>query len=325
MATRAQKVRLSVFLIVSGSALLILFLFLAGSRMMKRMDWYYIEYKDISVTGLEEGASVKYQGVPVGRVTALSIKDASTVRVEIEINRGTPLKSDCEAIMTLVGITGLKYVEIIGGTERSGILEVGGTIRAGESMFETISGRAEIILGKLEQALNNVNILLSPETTQSVKNALNSIDSLVTEVNEMVADNREHLTSTITNMDTLTIRLAAAADELHQTASSLSDILESDDIKASVGNIRHISDRMKSQLDSLKLAETVDDIRQFVNNGNDMVVHTDLIVLRSRDDILRSISSLEEALDNLREATDVIRDDPSILLRGRQTSSDRVE
>ncbi len=325
MATRAQKVRLSVFLIVSGTALLVLFLFLVGSRMMKRMDWYYIEYRNISVTGLEAGASVKYQGVPVGRVTGLSIKDASTVRVEIEIDHGTPIKSDSEAILTLVGITGLKFVEIIGGSQESDILEVGGTIQAGESMFETISGRAEVILGKLEQVLNNLNILLSQETTQAIQDALVSIDELTSEVKGIVSANKSTVTSTMCNLDTLVVRLSATALELNTSTAALADIMESDDLRNSIANISHISDRMKTQVDSLKLAETVDDFRTFVNNGNNMVVHTDLMVLRSRDDILRSISNLEEALDNLREATDVIRDDPSILLRGRQTSSDRVE
>ncbi len=203
MATKAQKVRLSVFLIISGTILLTFFVVLAGSRLLKRMDWYVIEYKDISVTGLEPGAAVKYQGVPVGRVTALSLKDAATVLVEIEVERGTPIKENSEAILTMVGITGLKFVEIIGGTEDSDILEVGGTIVAGESVFETISGRAEVILAKLEQVLNNLNIMLSPKSTESLQNVLASINDMSEQVNLLLTDNREHITNSITHLDTL--------------------------------------------------------------------------------------------------------------------------
>lgn len=325
MATRAQKVRLSIFLIVSSSVLLIFFVILVGNRLMKRMDWYSIEYRDISVTGLEPGAAVKYHGVQVGRVSSLSLKDAATVVVEIEVKRGTPIKKDSEALLTMVGITGLKFVEIIGGSNESETLEVGGTIRAGESMFDTISGRAEVILNKLEQVLNNVNHMLSPETTTAIQNVLVSVDSLTTGISDFIAYNREHLDSTVSNVDTLITRLSMASDHVYRTAEAIDRLVKSDDVSASVSNIRAVTERVRTELDSMRLTETMSDIRTLARNSNDMVVHTDLIVLRTRDDILRSMSNLEEALDNLRETTDIIRDDPSVLLRGRQTSADRVE
>jgi phospholipid/cholesterol/gamma-HCH transport system substrate-binding protein len=325
MATKAQKVRLSIFMIASGTVLLVFFLVLVGNRILKRMDWYYVEYQDISVTGLEPGAAVKYHGVQVGRVSNLSLKDAATVLIEIEVERGTPIKKDSEALLSLVGITGLKFVEIIGGSVDAEDLEVGGTIKAGSSMFETISGRAEIILGKLEQVLNNLNIMLSPETTTSIQNALNSIDSLTREVNGFIVDNRDQMDRTVSNIDTLVTRLSDAAEHVNTTVERIDDLVRSNDVTRSVSNVRTITEHIKTQLDSLRLVETIDDFRTFVNNSNEMVVHTDLIVLRTRDNILRSMSNLEEALDNLREATDVIRDDPSVLLRGRQTSTDRIE
>ncbi len=312
-------------MIASSTVLLVFFLVLVGNRILKRMDWYYVEYQDISVTGLEPGAAVKYHGVQVGRVSNLSLKDAATVLIEIEVERGTPIKKDSEALLSLVGITGLKFVEVIGGSVDAEDLEVGGTIKAGSSMFETISGRAEIILGKLEQVLNNLNVMLSPETTTSIQNALNSIDSLTREVNGFIVDNRDQMDRTVSNIDTLVIRLSDAAEHVNTTVERIDDLVRSNDVTRSVSNVRTITERIKTQLDSLRLVETVDDFRTFVNNSNEMVVHTDLIVLRTRDNILRSMSNLEEALDNLREATDVIRDDPSVLLRGRQTSSDRIE
>jgi len=325
MATRAQKVRLSIFLIVSSTILLAFFLILVGNRLLQRMDWYYVEYRDISVTGLEPGAAVKYHGVQVGRVASLSLKDAATVLVEIEVERGTPIKKDCEALLSMVGITGLKFIEIIGGSPDAEDLEVGGTIHAGESIFETISGRAEVILGKLEQVLNNLNVLLSKETTVSLQNALRSVDLLTSEINTMLNENRDHMSNSMANLDSLVARLVLVAKKVDDTASTIEGMVRSDDVSTAVANISTITGRLRAQLDSLKLADTFDDFRAFVNNANDMVVHTDLIVLRTRDDILRSISNLEEALDNLREATDVIREDPSVLLRGRQTSADRIE
>lgn len=80
MATKAQKVRLSIFLIISSVTLLVFFLVLVGSRIFKRMDPYSIVYEGISVTGLEPGAAVKYHGVQVGRVTDLSVREVGVFR-----------------------------------------------------------------------------------------------------------------------------------------------------------------------------------------------------------------------------------------------------
>lgn len=325
MATKAQKVRLSIFLIVSSTMLLVFFIILVGNRLLKRMDWYYIEYKDISVTGLEPGAAVKYHGVQVGRVNTLSVKDAATVLVEIEVKRGTPIRKDTEAIMQLVGITGLKFVELTGGSMESEQLPVGGTIVAGESIFETISGRAEIMIIKLEQVLNNLNVMLSPQTTESIQKALTSINELTGQVNAILSDNRDNFSSAVVRLDTLMERLTVIAENVNDSAVAVNNIVESKEINIALTNVASITTRIKSQIDSLKMAETMTDFRKFVNNSNEMVVHTDLIVQRSRDDILRSMSNLEEALDNLREATDAIRENPSILLRGRQTTGDRIE
>ena len=139
MATKAQKVRLSIFLIISSSVLLLFFIVLAGNRLLKHMDIYYIIYEDISVTGLEPGAAVKFRGVQVGRVSGLAVQDAASVRIEIEVERDTPIKKDTVAILTLVGITGLKFIELTGGSVGSEPLPVGSNITAGQSLFENIS------------------------------------------------------------------------------------------------------------------------------------------------------------------------------------------
>ncbi len=165
MATKAQKIRLSVFLIISSTILLLFFIILVGNRMLKRMDTYNIIYEDISVTGLELGAAVKFHGVQVGRVAGLAVKGVASIIVEIEVERGTPIKKNTEAILSIVGITGLKFVELLGVTEESDQLPIGGTIIAGQSSFEIISGSAEIIMAKLEQVLNNLNEMTGPETT----------------------------------------------------------------------------------------------------------------------------------------------------------------
>ncbi|MFC1693375.1 MlaD family protein [Candidatus Latescibacterota bacterium] len=318
MATKAQKIRLSIFLIISCTILLLFFVVLVGNRLLKRMDTYYIEYRDISVTGLEPGSAVKYHGVQVGRVVNLSVKDAATILVEIEVNRGTPIMEDTEAILTLIGITGLKFVELIGGSPDADRLPVRGTIVAGQSVFEAISGQAEVMLAKLEQLLNNLNKMINPETTESLHRTLKSLENISLQTDTLLTGRRDHLALALEN-------LSSAAEKVNSTMERINEIAESDEIGDSVSNISTITKTLRTQIDSLRFTEVFEDFRTFIKNSNEMVIHSDLIVIQARDDILRSLTNLEEALENLREATDVIRENPSVLLRGRQTSGDRIE
>jgi phospholipid/cholesterol/gamma-HCH transport system substrate-binding protein len=322
MATKAQKVRLSIFLITSMSVFLAFFIFLVGSKLLQRMDRYYVVYRDISITGLEMGAAVKLNGVQVGRVTALSVRDAASVAVEIEVKHKTPIKKNTQAVMTLVGVTGLKYVELSSGTSQAEDLPPGGTIIAGQSVFDTISGKAEVIMVKLEQILNNVNRMTGPETASSLNNALSSFASLSTQLDTLLKKNDRPITSTIASLDTVMTNLAVSTARIDSAMAAINYLINSKDVKNSVSNVNKITTTLKTELDSMKLAETTRSLRELLNSADKMVFSYDQLIVKARDDILKSLSNLEETLDNLREATDVIRENPSVLLRGRKTTGD---
>ncbi len=325
MATRAQKVRLSIFLIISSSILLMFFLALVGGRFFRRMDTYYIDYQNVSVTGLEPGAAVKYHGVQIGRVVTLTVKDPETVRVEIEVREGTPIKTDTEAVLTLVGITGLKFVELLGGSSESPMLEKDGVIVAGTSLFDALSGKAEIMLIKVEQVLNNIVAMTGPETTARVNRTLDNIDSITASADSILTGNRDHIGNTIAQADTLLQYMASTTATLREAAKRFNTIVQSGKIDQIVDNTAAVSEMVRGELDTLEVAETLANLNALIVNANEMVAHYDLMGLRARDDVLNSLTNLEETLNNLREATDIIRENPSVLLRGRQSTTDRIE
>ncbi len=325
MATKAQKVRLSIFLIAASAVLFVFFVVLVGGRIIKRMDSYHIIYEGISVTGLEPGAAVKYHGVQVGRVVNLSVRDAASIQVDIQVNRGTPIKKDTEAVVAAVGITGLKYVELYGGTSRSENLDIGGAIKAGQSFLDTVTGRAEIILAKLEQVLNNLNVMLGPETTQNIQSSLKAIAGVSTSLDGILTENRDGIASSVAHLDSTLAILQETSRETSSMMAAANDLVRSKEVKGTIANINRISGNVKTVTDSLRVADLQREMETFLQNANQMVIHYDMMGLQARDDILKSLRNLEEALDNLRIATDVIRENPSVLLRGRQTTGDRRE
>ena len=118
MATRAQQIRLGIFFLVSLAVLALFFIAVAGSHLLRQRDTYYIE-SNSPVSGLNTGADVKYLGFSIGRVEDIAIApdDLATVVVEISVERRlaeNAIRTDTQARMASLGITGLKYIELFG-------------------------------------------------------------------------------------------------------------------------------------------------------------------------------------------------------------------
>jgi phospholipid/cholesterol/gamma-HCH transport system substrate-binding protein len=94
------------------------FAFVWLSKTGHRDDVLYRVAFNESVSGLKPGEPVKYHGVDVGVVKAMSLdpQDARRVLVDITLNKGTPVKTDTRAMLKLKGITGLVYIELSGGS-----------------------------------------------------------------------------------------------------------------------------------------------------------------------------------------------------------------
>ncbi len=78
---------------------------------------YRIHFTD-SVSGLALGDPVKYRGVDVGAVKAMTIDpaDPRLVQVDVKLRKNAPIKSDTRASLTLKGITGVVFIELTGGS-----------------------------------------------------------------------------------------------------------------------------------------------------------------------------------------------------------------
>jgi len=155
MITAAQKVRLGVFVTLTTLIFVGTLAVLTGLRLSEQRDTYFIRYR-MSLSGLEPSAQVKLNGVRVGRVDGIRIDrdDPNVVIVDVSLDRGTPVKKDAKAVVTLAGITGLKYIELTGGSREAAFIEPGGEIPAGESVLDRLTGRAEDIAECVRWALS---------------------------------------------------------------------------------------------------------------------------------------------------------------------------
>ncbi len=75
---------------------------------------YYTVYFTASVGGLEEGSDVRYRGIPVGKVEELRFSDEHTelIKVDIAIDKETPVRKNTKVFMAMQGVTGRIHLEL---------------------------------------------------------------------------------------------------------------------------------------------------------------------------------------------------------------------
>jgi len=307
MVGRAQKIRLGIFVTLLSVLLIAALIFIAGDKLMESWDYYYITYSDVSVNGLQVGGQVRYHGIEIGKVEEIKIvpDDVTKVRVKISVSEGTPVKTDTEAHLVLVGITGLKIVELTGGSNETLLLKPGSEILPGVSILDNISGKAEVMAEKLELIMNNILEITNSDNQDRISSILTSVDTI------LIA-NQEPINNIVVNLDSTTAELTELLHTSNEILARLNSIVQSGKIDTMLTNFTDVS----SELADLEIVELIDQMNLTVHQINSTVQKIDLTIVRGQQDLLDTISSIREVADYLEDFSRRISEDPTILLRG---------
>ncbi len=328
MITRSQKARLGVFLAVSGFVLLGGLGVLVGVRVGETFDRYTVRYK-ISVSGLEIGAPVKYNGVRVGKVATIRVNpdDVSQILVALDVDRSTPIKADVRATVTSVGITGLKYIDLTLGSNQARTLPPGSEIEAGESDLDFLTNKAQVISERVDLLLGQIIELTRPENIKRVDRILDDVATVTSEV-------RERADRVLMKAEVLVDDLDVAVREATETAAALrADVARVSDAATGVLDRRLVEDittRTSALLASVQRkveGGIVDEVLRFVRDATKkagtLLDNVNLTVVQSQDDVNRGLSQLLETIENLNDFSRMLREDPSVLLRGAEFEEKR--
>lgn len=312
MVPRSQKIRLGIFLSVTILLLIVTLVIVTGNKLLKREKTYYIRYKNISLTGLELGAQVKYQGIRIGRVENIIIdrKDISTLVVEISIGQDVPIKTNTEAVMSLIGITGLKLIELRGGTNDAAELPPKSNIKAAPSLVESLSGRAEDIAQKVEMILNNLLELTGPSRQTSLFQLVDNAAVSLENFNEFMDGNQGNIQGIMMNLNLFTARLDTFMLQANTTLAQINSTMNSPEVQQTLSNVHLIT----ADLERAKLSTLLNELTATVQQVKTTFVHVDLTLLKSRHDLLSSIETLKESMEYFNEFSRLISENPSLLI-----------
>lgn len=183
-----DKVNYSVvgaFVLALGAALIGGVLWLAAGLGGQQSTVPYQSIVQESVAGLNLDAPVKYLGVNVGKVMSIAIDptDPRQVRLLFQIETGTPIKRDTEAVLKTQGLTGIAYVELNGGSEGSPPLlpteqDPVPTIVSKPSLSARLENVATSVLANVDRMSNNLNAMFDADNRAALKATLADIASL---------------------------------------------------------------------------------------------------------------------------------------------------
>jgi phospholipid/cholesterol/gamma-HCH transport system substrate-binding protein len=105
-------------LFIVGLSVAAAFFFVWLSTTGHRDDVLYRIHFNESVSGLTLGDPVKFRGVDVGTVGAMTLDpvDPRRVQVDVKLRKEAPVKTDTKASLKLKGITGVVFIELNGGS-----------------------------------------------------------------------------------------------------------------------------------------------------------------------------------------------------------------
>ncbi|MDZ7754079.1 MAG: MlaD family protein [Gammaproteobacteria bacterium] len=183
METKANYVIIGAFTFAVAIGAMVFGLFAARYATDSAWNTYQILFNE-SVIGLSDGSPVLYNGVNVGRVTALDLnpKDVREVLVTVDIEAEVPIRQDTVASIRLTGLTGTSAIQLSGGSPDSSLLQahdgVPPRIQSISSPLNRLLASSEQIVITANEVLNQLDTLLSDRNLKHVGATLASLEHM---------------------------------------------------------------------------------------------------------------------------------------------------
>lgn len=229
-----------ILMLVAGMTMLALM-----TRDDRQTQWLpYVTYFNESVAGLNERATVRFLGVPVGVVESITLDNDQEGRVKLmlRIDPSVPIRESSITSLQNQGITGLLFVEIQSGHADSPLLK---TTSANPAVIQSSPSRLLQISEALNETLHRFNTLsdnlseltshLSALSDDSMRRQIDTmIMSMVSlsktaerQLDRVNTDTWDGLARSMTDLaDSLTVQSEVLPDQLSSFGKLLAENLE---------------------------------------------------------------------------------------------------
>ncbi|MCK0109820.1 MlaD family protein [Flavobacteriaceae bacterium S0825] len=236
-------------LVISGLLLIVyLFNYLKGENLLDSSRTFYAVYDNVE--GLAPSAPVTISGNVVGKVQEIVFTEDGSGKLQLKlmIDNDFQFSKNSKAQIYETGLIGGKAVAIVLANDGSETAVDGdfleGSIKAGltelvNQKLTPLQGKIENVMVSADSLLGNINDVFDKQTKTNLKSSISSLNETIlsfkntsNSINNLIANNKEKLDSTITSFESTSANLASLTDEmakanLGQTITELQTTIDS--------------------------------------------------------------------------------------------------
>ena len=206
-------------LIIAAAVILVGFVFVLGNFSLRPGFSVFVDY---DFTGnLQEGAPVKIAGIKVGKVASIQFlggqidpKTNRRVQVRIKVwieNRAREaIRRDSELFINTAGVLGEQYLEIVPGDDWENP-----PVSPGDILRGSDPPRTDLVVSRLYEVLDALSEVLRDDR-EVIRDLLKNGAGAVSEVNQLLHDNRAQLGTLIAKTGDLAGHASQTLDKVNQ-------------------------------------------------------------------------------------------------------------
>ena len=316
----SQKTRLGIFVIISTILFVIAVYMIGQGRDMFKKTFTISSYFQ-NVNGLQNGNNVRYAGIDIGTVKAITMVNDSTIKVDMNIDEKIIMHIKKDAIATIGsdGLVGNMIVNIVPGKGNAAIIKNGDTIES----FSKIG--ADDILSTLSVGSENA-ALLTVDLLKITNEILEGEGTIGLLLNDTVM--AQDLKQSVYNLKTASKGATRAINELTDIVASLktddesilgmvlNDTVSGKQLKNVVTNLETSSNEINSILNNINTV--VNDLHSSDGTYNYLVKDTTLV-----NDLKSTIKNINEGTEKFNENMEALKH--NFLTRGYFRRLERQE
>ena len=280
-----------------------------------------------TVTGLKVGDPVRLAGVNVGKINAISVRDAD-VEILFEVTPGTKIKTDTFASLRLTNLLGGQFLSLSFGSPSAPAMEAGGTIRGKDS------ANIDVIVDTVSDVVKDAKIF--------IRDINKNQNEVMQKISGILDDNRANLADSIASFKSITAKMDSGEGslalllndkKLYATLSSAGENINSLTAKIDKGegtlgmlvNDQELSNDLRSAIKEVKDGagnmsagfKEIKEVAEKINRGEgtlgklvkDDAIYTDIKeTTKNLNEITRKINSGEGTIGKLLNEDKLYRD-----------------
>lgn len=193
METKANYALIGAFTLAGFLGLLGFVMWFAKLQLNQQFVYYDAYFPEVA--GLSVSSQVLFAGLSVGKVTAIELAPDSpnAVRVRLELDEDTPIRSSSRASIDTSAVTGVSQVTITPGAPGDVLLsEISAdpipVIQTSPTALQTIGEQAPELLSRANVVAQQLTQLLGDENQERVANILGNVERATDNIDKTMAD-----------------------------------------------------------------------------------------------------------------------------------------